>query len=231
MPIKYFLLPNYLNKDNSYHAKVKDQRTKNFEDLIDEMIESGSTVTKAEALAVLEEYHSAIERSILSGDSVSTPLFHIKSSITGRFDSETDTFDASRHQIRLNLLATKSFHELTKRIKTQKTTHEAPAPTPKDFKDMETMVVNQTLTAGGVAQIKGNRLKIDPNDKEEGVFLIDEKNNTTRVEQYIRIKPKELIFMIPERLKGKKYTIEVRHYPRRSKKLRRGKLEQTLHRA
>ena len=93
MAIKYALFPNHLTSDpDDYMAVVQDQTSKTKEDLIDEMIGRGSTVTKAEALSVLEEFEAAVEEALSEGHSINTPLFRIGASIQGVFEGESDGF-------------------------------------------------------------------------------------------------------------------------------------------
>jgi hypothetical protein len=48
------------NGDNNYRAIVHFVGSVEAEGVIDRMIERGSTITKADALTVLQEYHAAI---------------------------------------------------------------------------------------------------------------------------------------------------------------------------
>ena len=69
------------------------------------MIDRGSTVTKAEARAVLEEYGAAMIYLLKEGYTINTSLFKIALGIGGVFTDENDVFDPARHQINLNVSA------------------------------------------------------------------------------------------------------------------------------
>lgn len=61
MSLKFALFENHLTSDPSdYMAVVQYLQSKEQEDVFDLMINRGSTVTKAEALSVFEEYFLAI---------------------------------------------------------------------------------------------------------------------------------------------------------------------------
>ncbi len=104
MSVKYALFENHLTSDpDDYMAKVQRLETKSIEDVIDAMISRGSTVTKAEALSVLEEYSAALEALLLDGHSINTPVFNLIPSIKGVFFGKDDPFDAARHQVRIRI--------------------------------------------------------------------------------------------------------------------------------
>jgi hypothetical protein len=74
MSINYVLLENNLTSDpDNYMAMVQSIGTAELDDVIERMIEMGSTVVKADILCVLEDYHSAIENMVLEGMNVNTP--------------------------------------------------------------------------------------------------------------------------------------------------------------
>lgn len=60
MTISYVLHENHLTSDpNDYLARVYVTGTVDVEGVIDRMIERGSTTTKADILAALEDYHAS----------------------------------------------------------------------------------------------------------------------------------------------------------------------------
>ncbi len=83
--------------------------------------------------------------------------------------------------------------------------------------------VNNTLTLDGNARIRGNHLKFDKNDPEQGLFLIDSKGKAQRVDRFTDIEPKELTFRVPKTLAKDTYQVEVRT-ALATKELRVGKL-------
>ena len=91
MSLDYALFENHLTSDpNDYMAVVQNQQSKNQEDVIDLMVSRGSTVTKAEALAVFEEYALAVEQLVKNGHAVNTPLFNLSLSVKGVFNREDE---------------------------------------------------------------------------------------------------------------------------------------------
>ncbi len=94
MSINYSLIPNHLTDDPSdYMAVVQDQQTRTMDDIIDEMADRGSTVTKADILSVMEDYQAVLAKFLSNGDRINTPLFKTSASISGVFEDQTNNFD------------------------------------------------------------------------------------------------------------------------------------------
>ncbi len=229
MPIQYALFPNHLTSDpDDFMAVVQNQTTRSKEDIIDEMIGRGSTVTKAEALSVLEEFEAAVERALNNGDSINTPLFRISASVKGVFYNESESFDRSKHYVRLNVNPGSRIGEIAQSMQVSKIAASAPMPTPQNFRDVASDTSNETLTPGGVGEITGSLLKVDEDGAEQGVFFVATDGTTTKSPTLIRNKPGNLIFMIPDSLTSGSYDVEVRVVLKNTKQLRAGRLNYSL---
>lgn len=227
--IRYSLFPNRLTADPNVHmAIVQDQKMRTMSDIIDIMIGRGSTVTKAEAFSVIEEYEAAITQLLASGDSINTPLFRITASVSGVFNDQNDVFDRSRHYVRLNVIPGGRIGEIADRISTEKMLTVIPKPVLVQFKDVNTNTLNESITPGGMGELFGAELKVDMEDPSQGIFLIAADNTTTRVETVGRNKPANLLFMIPSGLPSGQYEIEVRAKVRKGAELRTGRLSSIL---
>ncbi len=228
MPIQYALFPNHLTSDpDDYMAVVQNQSSRTKEDIIDVMIGRGSTVTKAEALSVLEEFEAAVEQALKDGHSINTPLFKIGASVQGVF-YENDSFDRSKHYVRLNVTPGGRIGEIAPNIGVEKVEASSPQPNLASFKDVASDTTNETLTPGGVGELTGSRLKINPEEDEQGVFFIAEDGTETKASTLIRNKPSNLIFMIPTGMAAGAYRLEVRTVFQNGKTLRAGSLNSTL---
>ena len=229
MAINYALFKNRLKGNpNSYVALVQNQTTRTREDLIDEMISRGSTVTKAEALSVFEEFEAAVERALLNGDSISTPLFRIKGSIKGVFDDEKDAFDQSKHRIRLNVRPGTRISKIIQKIKVEKVAASIPSPLLQDYCDIDSQTTNKAITPGSVGELSGSRLKVDESDPTQGIFLISSEGTATKVVTIVRNKPGNLIFLIPKELKNGVYQLEIRTIFQHTTNLRSARLPHDL---
>lgn len=229
MSIKYALYPNHLTDDpDDYLAVVQNQTTRTIEDLIDIMINRGSTVTKADTLSVIEAYEAAIEEVLANGDSIKTPLIQIRASIQGVFKGKFASFNPEHHSVRLNVNVGERISQVAANLSVERVPGSLPKPSPQQFKDVVSGTFDDTLTPGGVGELRGSRLKVDPDNRNQGVFFFASDGAETRVGDYIRTKPSDLIFMIPDTLISGDYQLEVRAGVKNSSKIRSSKLNTTL---
>lgn len=230
MALRFGLSPNHLTDDpNDYMAVVTDNETVTTEQLIVEMSGKGSTVTKAEALSVIEEFMYTIAQHVKKGYNVNTELIKIYPSIVGVFNSENEGFDLSKHGIRLNINPGSRLREIIHEIEVKKVKLEANIPMLQQFTDLKTHIVNESFTLGQIASLKGSQLKFDAEDPTQGIFFIASAEGTqTRVENVVKNKPSELLFFIPESIGTGTFQVEVRTIYPNYKTMRTGRLNYEL---
>ncbi|MFV0378278.1 MAG: DNA-binding domain-containing protein [Mangrovibacterium sp.] len=225
MPLHFALFENHLTPDpTDYMAVVQDLPSKTQDDVINLMISRGSTVTKAEALAVFEEYALAIELLVRDGNSVNTPLFNLSPSIKGVFHSETENFNPAIHTVRLNITPGVRLRQMAQNVSVARVHGASPQPDPLYLDDLGSGTRNDTLTPGNIAQLKGSRLKFDAADPAQGIFVLAADGSAeTRVQTVSNNKPSQLDFLVPALAAGT-YRVEVRTIMRSAKDLRKGSL-------
>jgi hypothetical protein len=207
---------------------VQNRTSRTTEDVINEIISRGSTITKAEALAVIEEYEACIAKFVAEGDRVNTSLMKISSSIAGIFNGKDDYFDEERHCINVNVQSGPRLQKAIAETSTQKVAGRERYPQPKRLKDFTTGSINGELTPGGSAELHGTLLKYDHNDNNQGIFLVASDGTESRVEQVLKNWPSLLLFVVPDNLSAGEYSLEVRSIVRRTTELRRGTLSASI---
>ena len=230
MSLEYYLVPNHITDNpNDYRAVSRNSNSYTIEDVYKQMTREGSTVTKAEALAVFEEITQAIISIIQDGHSVVTPLVNISSSVTGVFDEEEDQFDSDRHKVQLNINSGLRLRNLPSSIAPTRVEGSEPAPDIKYLHDNVSETRSELLTPQGGARIKGSLLKFDEEDNQQGIFFINTQDATEhRVERApLRNMPKELIFTLPD-LPAGEYRLEVRSILSNTTTMRTGILSTPL---
>jgi hypothetical protein len=221
--IRYALIENSLTPDpRDRRASVLAISTKTMEDVVDKMISRGSTVTKAEALSVFEEFSLAIAQLVEEGHNIITPLFNIRVSITGVFVDVNDSYDASRHQLNVRVNPGPRLKEIVDHLKVEKVTATKPMPTLDVFRDITSKTENDVLTPGGVGKIFGSLLKFDTTKPEQGVFFTNATGAVTRVDTIVDASPSIITFVIPSTLVAGKYSVSVRSVINDTKDLREG---------
>lgn len=229
MSLHYHLIPNHLHPNGSSFMAVSSN-TENYtlDDVFNRMVREGSTITKAEALAVFEEITQNIIEIVEDGNSVTTPLINVSSSVKGAFEDKEERFNPNKHRIRITTAAGKRLAKSATDINPQKVAGKKRRPDITYFKDVESDTTNKTITPNSPVCIIGSLLKFDENDPEQGIFFIDtESRKETKVESPIKNKPSELIFVNPDLPTGT-YRLEIRAIVYNTTKIRKGDLGEQL---
>lgn len=207
--LKYALFKSSLpSSKDKFHAITQVEVTATLDDLIDDMTSRGSTVTRAEALSIWEEFSLSVKKCLRRGENISTPLFYISQDIQGEFTSEDDSFDSSRHSVVFNISDTDSLKKIADEAEVQKVPAVRPMPIIKSYVD-HASGNGTTLTSGNAATISGQRLKVDVADPLQGVFVIG-NGAETKVTTFIDNQPSALTFLHPLGLAAGVYQLEVR---------------------
>jgi len=223
MPLKYGLVPNKLNtKNGDCVGLTTGNDSYSTKDIIEMMIERGSTVTKAEALAVIEEYSQVISTLVRGGASVNTELFAVSPSVSGNFTGMDDSFDPNRHSVKLNLTAGSRLQQEINHIQLKKVQIHSRIPVVRQFTDLYSGMKDNSFTPGQAASVKGSLLKFEETDPLQGIFLIGDGKKETRVDRVIKNVASELLFIMPDTLLDKEYRIEIRAKVYRTTQIRKG---------
>ena len=231
MSIHYALFENHLTSDpDDYAAQVKITGSADLEALAERMIDQGSTVTKPDILAVLEDTIKATESCLLDGYRVQLGgLCELFPRIKGVFNGITDTFDASRHRVDVGanpgarVRKTVRVGATVTKIETIK-----PAPALLEYVDLGSGETNGTITSGNIGTINGHRLKFHPERDDEGIYFVNiDSAVEVKLTAIQRNKPGQLVFLTPT-VPGGQYYLEVRTRFSESAELRTGRLDEML---
>ena len=228
MALTYTLHPYKLKEDSKdYRAMIKNRRVYSLDRIIKEMGNRRSALNEAEMKGILLQFFDAIEYILKDGGTVSTPLFIARCSIAGTFTGPDDSFYRNRHQVKINLKPGSRLKDLTKEIKTHKVHSSLPKPLVYTFTDMNTGTVNSQLTPGGAAIIKGKQMKYNPDDEQQGIFLVNSTGQNFKVETVYLNTFSQIMMMIPAGLKPGEYRLQVCSCMN-TKTLRTGELTKVL---
>jgi len=202
-------------------AQIHDVETLSEKEIIDEMVVPGG-VTHTQVQAVVTSMKEVILKKLRQGYGIRTPLIHYYPTISGVFTDDEDSFDPNRHSVNIKTTPNKEVKEAAAFIRPQKVTAPKRIPLIQKFVDTATNTRNKLITPGLVAEIKGELLKLDSTDLNQGVFLIDSNKTLHRCDKYIRITPTNLIFYIPGNLPAGQVELRVRMKMENDSKLREG---------
>ncbi len=223
MAIEYSLRINsFSESQDDYTAIVQSKGTLYREDIIDEIAASGSTLTKPDISAVFELNDHVIIKLLKEGYNINLGTVHYMVTIRGVYNGLDDTYDKNRHQLAPRLQAG---NDLKKSFLSDVNVKKVPAssnlPQPIEFTDLASKEVNSIMTPNNMGKICGYKLKVDEENENSGIFLINETNEEMKIEVLGNNSPSTLLFHIPNIPSGI-YNIEVRIVV--GEKIRRGKL-------
>jgi hypothetical protein len=209
----YFLTDNNLTPDPDDQIAIPANiHSYTDEEIIDRILQRGSTLTRADLLAAIQVYQAEHGYIVDEGNGLNTGLITAGPNILGKFNNVTDSYDSARHKMHYNMNFSKSIQERVGKVKMTKVQAPNTGPLIVAIKDSLSGLTDGTLTVGGVLDIAGNRLKVYPEISEDGVYFIASDGTEYKVSVLVENKPSRLIVMIPA-LPAGSYTLEVRtHY-------------------
>jgi hypothetical protein len=226
--LKYHLAENLLTDDpDDYMAQVEVSRSFTIDDVINEMLKRGTSLTRTDVMAVLNLEHQVIGDLVSEGYALNLPVCNGTPSISGVFTGPGDSFDTNRHFIKYNLTAGVLIRDAVKKIKPEKTDPVNKLPYIEQYFDVASQTSGDVLTPGGIGQLQGSRLSFDTSDTEQGVFFVTTAGAETKVSVVALNKPSKLIFMVPALAAGE-YEVVVRVKFKNTKSLRMVKLNKIL---
>lgn len=207
--IKYGLRENLLTADpDDCMAQVVDARTYTQEDIAQEIIKRGSTLSAADIAAYQKLEVEVYKAIIADGGNISTPLMSTNFSITGVFANQTDVFDRSRHAVKLNVNAGAELRDALSKASVQKVEISSTDPYITSVTD-KISGDSSVIKTGSVMQITGSRLKFDAADPEQGVFAIT-SGDEFRCATVIENKPARLMVLLSPEVPAGDFSVEVR---------------------
>ncbi len=234
MPIQYALFENHLTADpDDYAAIVETSASAEGDDLVQDIIDQGSTVGRPDILAVTAALKLACQRRLEQGQRVNYfGMMDFFPRIKGVFNGATDSFDPARHSVDVGA---NPGAELRKAVQTaasvEKVEAVKPAPNPVENYDIASSTTNDVVTPGNIGQLTGNRLKFDPAEADEGLYFVATAGGETQVTTIQKNKPSQLVFLVPAGLVAGTYHLEVRARMASgtsARELRVGRLDATL---
>ena len=225
--ISYFLYLNKLTKAlHDYAARVVNVPVYTLEDIIQRATQEGKTMTEEEMRSAYSSMEKAMIDIIGSGGSVQLSILSTAFSIKGVFDSDEESFTEGKHKLNLKMYPGDSLVKAAQRNRLKRVKAGGYSPEPTKVEDVASQSINELLTPGNMACLKGENIKFDAGQADEGLFLLNGQNKETKVAHIARNMPSELVFLVPAQLAKGTYWIEVRN--RGYQELTTGRLKHPL---
>ena len=231
MAIQYYLVPYLLNGSrNDFVARVRPSGSVQLAHLARRIVAQGSTVRVPDILAVWENTIQAIEAFLLEGFRVNLGgLCNFYPRLRGVFKGPTDEYDAARHRVHPGASAGARLRRaLSQQAILTRVEAVRPLPLLASFEDLLSQTTNTTITPGSIGIVTGRRLNYDPDQADEGLFLINRRDGwEKKVGQVQSIRASQLVFLVPAGVPpGTALRLEVRR--RCGSELRSGRLDAEL---
>lgn len=222
--MKYALYPNHLTAgEDDYMAIPQEQENKRIEDIIHQITGSGSILKETECVAVIHDFFKAIAKNLEEGHGFISDYIRILPGLAGVYESADDQFDAGRHQKLVNIVASNVLKEAIDKVKLEKVDASARVPEIHMVYDLKSQQSDSVLTPGNLIEISGNRLKLDAEFDDEGIFLINASDaSEVKIDHVHTNKPSTLLAMLPDDLAAGSYNMQVRNRQEGNKKLTTG---------
>jgi len=199
MSIRYALYKNekIAGKDHLV-ARVHTIGTLDKEEMLERMVRSGTTLTRTDLLGAWELIEETGRTALLDGWGISLPLCHARLSIRGVFEEYDDRFDPHRHKVVAQFQSDGDLRRAIYRDARPARMHaEELRPLLLAYYDVFTGQRDQVLTPGGIGRLYGNRLRFDPDDPRQGLFVLGADGGVVRVKQVAENRSRKLIFLVP----------------------------------
>jgi hypothetical protein len=206
----YFLTDNHLTSDPDDQMAIPTNiRSYSDDQIIDRIMLRGTTLTRPDLLAAIRAYQEEHGYIVEEGNGFNTGLITAGPDIVGKFNGVTDSFDHSRHKIRYSVNFSRTIQEKVAKVKMNKVQAPNTGPIITGIRDGVSGLTDGTLTAGGVLDISGSRLKVFPDLPDDGVYFVVSGGGEYKASTLVENKPARLIVMLPPMPSGA-YTLEVR---------------------
>ncbi len=210
----------FSNRKKPYTWHSRSEGRLSHEKLIDAVANANTTVTKADVLAVITEYERQMLHALQDGFSVESFFGTLSVGATGSAEKEGERFTPGKgtdrrktqrdHKFTLNFKAKPSFLQKLKEGLSYRTERLEGICEPQIglVADAQ-MQADVPFKAGDILHIRGQFLKIDPKDEEQGVFLT-RAGRSYRLSRYARCTRCSIDSLIPDGLADGHYLLELR---------------------
>ncbi len=228
MPINYSVVKNNLKPENlRYRAQFLKRGTLNLKDIIEAIARPGTGITRAETVGVITRLQEVLTESLLDGYTINLPFANFGIGIRGEFRSEDDVFHDKRHKVVPYAEIGKELLDTFRSVETHKRPHHLKTPVVSQLHDTSSGLFNSVLTPRGVVIIAGKKLKFDPSNEKQGIFL-NGSNRTIHISFVPGIRQTELVFQVPEDIPEGEYHLEVKSVLLHAGEVRSGSLNKML---
>lgn len=209
--MQYYTIENKLTDDGSYNARVLVNRTYDEDELIDEILETRSIVSKTDLKGVFAAIQETLIRIVKNGNGLNLPWLKLSFSMKGNFPSEETVRDPDEHPLEINVNAGSELTKVLPEIKLERVIVPDFGPRIVSYSDAVSRTVKSVATPGGTFKVTGDRLRIGGRRSENvGLYLRAEDDTETKVEVIMDNDPGLITGQLPDALTPGNYKLVVK---------------------
>ncbi|MBK3516889.1 DNA-binding domain-containing protein [Carboxylicivirga marina] len=208
--LNLWLYDNHLTEDpNDYFGKVKPNGTITNRGIAQQIREEGSEFGEETIYNLLTLGDKMKARFLAEGYTLNTPLCYGHIGVSGVFEGSSAKYENGKHKISASFTQGSELRKNLENVTIDVLGVAPTGPVIGQVHDSLSGKNNSTITPNNVIKISGNKIKIDGDLPEVGLFLINAADGTkTKVEQLIENEPKQVIAMVPKLTAGE-YELEI----------------------
>ena len=214
--VKYKITERVIRGITRFFPRVVHNQTVYTDEFLKNVLGLGSTLTLGDLKAAVEMINQGLVSELRQGNRVVLPWGSYGLAARGQVESADAHFKKGQNEFIPRLNPSKELKKALADTRAKKVRSEAPNPLPRRVTDTATGLANQTLTPGGIAVVKGQDLKFDPGDLEQGIFLVprdipegkqgkkgrrsqtkEKPTSPVRAEFYGEVNPTQVSFVTP----------------------------------
>lgn len=210
--IKYFAQPNRLNTPNApaYLPRAVRTGTVGQDQVLDFITQEGTTITRAEALAVFNGITKALGHFLSLGYHVNLPFADFRPTVQGRIDTQDPVAAGGNLAPAVRVKAGSAIRGVLSGVSVMAVDKSAPSVTVFSFQNLRDQSTT-ALQASDLCVIRGQGLSFDPAQLADGVFFVSAADQSEhRADQYAHTGHRSATFKAPAQLTAGKYSIVVR---------------------
>lgn len=208
------LRPNPL-RPNGTESCIADVRSpsavKHNEDIADAIVKERSEFRKETILHILKLRDQTVARFIQEGMCFTDGIAHIRPRVAGLWQNERSPFNPAVHRCKTDMFATAALKNILTKITVKVQGIQKMSARISTVSDIATSLQDGTLSIGDSIIIAGEKLKVDQNDLEQGVFFRTEDGTEYKTDRRFSLNtPKQLIVRVPAQLPAGQVQLIVR---------------------
>lgn len=211
---------NFANAKKAFSYRSQNPETITQNKIIDAIAKANTSITAADALAVMQVLEEVFNQEISNGNVVELFMGKFYAGASGTAEKSNDVFrpvpgrdprtPKRDHKITLHFTPKNAYKKMLQRIKITRMHISSLCAPVLNHIDFCGYPKKDHIEAGDLVVIKGNFIKLDPSDENQGVFFERcDTHKTYRAKKYYRCTRITINAVLPEEAEPGNYWVKV----------------------